>query len=863
MWIKTGKKIFLTIFIFIPILLFSQKNPFIEVQINKQKITQDQILSVTFVLFSEKEADEIPHWKIEDSAFTTEYQMMSPHKSISMSYINGVRSEKKEFRYNYTYLLRCSKIGNYRIASPVFKVNNENLGIKYFELEVVGIEKNPFYQLILSSLPKTVFVGERLNFDLDLVFQRQISTPRYRINGLEPFDYILSNRGLIDNAIKVTLNDKPVEGAVITLDGKQIFRMPLSLILKNTGKLSFGETHAGFRGVSTSSRMGFFGQYDEEEIMIPVEGAKELTVEVLPLPERGRPKDFTGLIGKLRLKVEATPTELKEGDPLTLTISIENINDYLFELPPFSQQEPFFSQFRIPDAAPGKIENGNKIFIQTIRPLTKEVNSIPSISLNYYDTQNHRYSFLKSDPIPLTVHEAVTISEDQIIYNTVAGRDLAIRYKNSRQFHNLAEKIGGENLSYPSKWKRASLIELFLILLFSILLIVLIFLNIGVKWNLFSRYSRIKNSSLTPILTQILLQWEQATSFEEQKSTLENAHNLLIGVEAKNDFQKEKKREALAQIDRMLFGASMQSNFILSQEVQWLKALKEQSEKEDKKRSKKLKKSAIIICFLLSFPFSCTPSFSTPSKPQIPLAEVNQLLLEAKMDFDNGLDLIITQESSPLNFFQSAYEKWNQLIKAGYQDGRIHFNLGNCARFMKEDPLALYHYKMALLIEENPLYREAVDAVIEANGLTQEKNPFLTFAHRLLYWNHQKSNLFRAMLLSFFLMFYALITFIIQIKPSLQKKGKAINRFLSIAFLLTLAAFFADFAMPKPASEGVILIDTEGRAGNSYAYENPLSNPLYPTQIFRLLEEREGWLYIALSNGIKCWIPQNSAKLIR
>jgi hypothetical protein len=51
--------------------------------------------------------------------------------------------------------------------------------------------------------------------------------------------------------------------------------------------------------------------------------SEPLHLDVLPLPEAGKPADFSGAVGGFQLHVAASPRELKAGDPVTITTTIE------------------------------------------------------------------------------------------------------------------------------------------------------------------------------------------------------------------------------------------------------------------------------------------------------------------------------------------------------------------------------------------------------------------------------------------------------------------------------------------------------------------------------------------------------------
>ena len=94
--------------------------------------------------------------------------------------------------------------------------------------------------------------------------------------------------------------------------------------------------------------------------------AAQLTV--LPLPEQGKPADFTGAVGTFDFTLTAKPTELDAGDPITLRMEITG------ERQPRQRQRrrpcPVDDRFRVYDAQPVKGEDSGerRVFEQVVIP---------------------------------------------------------------------------------------------------------------------------------------------------------------------------------------------------------------------------------------------------------------------------------------------------------------------------------------------------------------------------------------------------------------------------------------------------------------------------------------------------------------
>ena len=150
--------------------------------------------------------------------------------------------------------------------------------------------------------------------------------------------------------------------------------------------------------------------------------SEPIELEVLPLPEEGKPAEFYGLVGQYTIAASAAPTKVSVGDPITLTVRIGG-NPYLkpVQWPQLEQVAELAANFKIPaERASPTVENGFKVFTQTLRANSEAVAQVPPIPLAYFDSQRGQYAVIRTEPIPLEV------APTKILTNAdVEGVDLA------------------------------------------------------------------------------------------------------------------------------------------------------------------------------------------------------------------------------------------------------------------------------------------------------------------------------------------------------------------------------------------------------------------------------------------------------
>ncbi|WP_411825266.1 BatD family protein [Luteolibacter sp. AS25] len=156
----------------------------------------------------------------------------------------------------------------------------------------------------------------------------------------------------------------------------------------------------------------FFDQAEGEDFEKYYTASRSHRLVVLPLPDSGKPEDFAGQVGSREITVTASPTVLKVGEPITLTITVSG-NDFpeVVELPSLEEQTAFTRQFAIPPRqSSGRIEGKEKSYIRTIRPLAQDATAIPAIRLPFFDPETKSYGVAQSPPIPITVSPAEMVT---------------------------------------------------------------------------------------------------------------------------------------------------------------------------------------------------------------------------------------------------------------------------------------------------------------------------------------------------------------------------------------------------------------------------------------------------------------------
>ncbi len=139
-----------------------------------------------------------------------------------------------------------------------------------------------------------------------------------------------------------------------------------------------------------------------EEITVT---APALEIEVKPLPVIGRPKDFSGAIGKFEFSATGTPERVKVGEPVSMKLTIKGSGNFDRIGQPALDEPEGWTTYSAKDSFSGNdgagIE-GVKTFDLPVTPTVAKT-TMPVFAFSYFDPETEKYVTLKSAPAPLMV----------------------------------------------------------------------------------------------------------------------------------------------------------------------------------------------------------------------------------------------------------------------------------------------------------------------------------------------------------------------------------------------------------------------------------------------------------------------------
>ena len=207
--------------------------------------------------------------------------------------------------------------------------------------------------------------------------------------------------------------------------------------------------------------------------------SQDAPVIISPLPEEGKPADFSGAIGDYQFIYNAGPKKVRTGDPITLTMEINGAGNFNTVLIPKLDNVEGFKIYE-PQI---HTEENRKTFKQVLIPETDQVTQAPKAIFNYFDPESRQYKTVSHAPIPIQVEKGKYEGPAQVVGPQVTAPGPAPEEERRRNMIYIKES--------PDKWQKAGYgiykSKIFLIFVMLPLLFLIIFYAIARRRNKFKR----------------------------------------------------------------------------------------------------------------------------------------------------------------------------------------------------------------------------------------------------------------------------------------------------------------------------------------------------------------------------------------
>jgi len=426
------KKLFITSVTFVLFLISNcvqAQDISFEASVNTNKVSLGTVLRLTLT-FNGAQNVQAPELPTIDG-FEARY--FGPSSRISI--INGQYSGSVAHTYNLFPL----KVGKFQIPSINVDISGKTFTSDPIDVEVVDTPVSPTYQpdeeqqpaalnikdkiFLTIEVPKTqAYLNEKIPVTVKLFIAglsvRDVQYPEFKPNDFlteefqKPKQYSQTLGGVLYDVLEFNTYIYPSRTGELTIDPAKV---SCNILYRSAQRQS------SFDGFFDNDFFdhdfgGLFGGIEKYPVNLE---SVDLTLNVLPLPEEGKPQNFSGTVGQFNFSAQVSPQNVNAGDPVTLRMAVEGDGNLkTVEMPSLKTG----GNLKVYDPQI-KEENGKKILEQVVIPTVEGSQQIPILSFSYFDPQTKTYQTITQGPFDIEVNK----SKEEESFKVVEAKKDAVK----------------------------------------------------------------------------------------------------------------------------------------------------------------------------------------------------------------------------------------------------------------------------------------------------------------------------------------------------------------------------------------------------------------------------------------------------
>ncbi|PJB13664.1 MAG: BatD protein [Flavobacteriales bacterium CG_4_9_14_3_um_filter_40_17] len=373
-----------------------------ETKVSKNKLGINERLRVDFTM--NQDGDNFTPPDFDD--FTV---VAGPSQSVSNTWINGVRS----FSKTYTYFLMPKRRGKITINQASIEYDGQVYKTIPVPIEVTAAVEiptdpnDPEYiasqsiHLVAELSKSSPFLNEPITVTYKIYVNSYTNVSGWQVIDSPKFtDFWNQN---VDRKHEVQ------NGTYNGQDYRYLILQETVLYPQKTGILKLEPLSMNVSVEVRTNRRDFFGNYMYKRVN-RVFASQELTVNVKPLPEQGKPADFTGAVGTFKMDLSLTKDRVSATESTQAKITVTGQGNLkLFNLPKMDfpehieAYEPEHSENVVTkiDGMQGSITDS-----YTLVPNQKGKYLIPGVTFSYFDPGSRTYKTLRANDLNLKTEAA-------------------------------------------------------------------------------------------------------------------------------------------------------------------------------------------------------------------------------------------------------------------------------------------------------------------------------------------------------------------------------------------------------------------------------------------------------------------------
>jgi hypothetical protein len=183
---------------------------------------------------------------------------------------------------------------------------------------------------------------------------------------------------------------------VVTLDVERTY------LARAPGELAIPEALAYFAFATRFETDFVNGRVAKDRVDAFVR-SRAITLRIVPLPDAGRPAEFSGAVGRFKVEAEVSSRSVAVGESFQLVLRIEGEgNVHAFDVPSFAE----LAVFDVRGTLDAK-EEGRRVITYDLSPRDIAVKEVPALGFAYFDTTPPAsYRVAKTAPVRIDVKRA-------------------------------------------------------------------------------------------------------------------------------------------------------------------------------------------------------------------------------------------------------------------------------------------------------------------------------------------------------------------------------------------------------------------------------------------------------------------------
>jgi hypothetical protein len=241
--------------------------------------------------------------------------------------------------------------------------------------------------IIITPQTTDAYVGQAVPMRIDFFIRMDVNSEQNSLPTIKGSDFLMNSfttRG--QGTIGILENEQY---------GRESWTTAISAPKSGDFPLSMERDTYWIKSI-TNNNLDPFGGFFSRHANLAHEliSSNQMVMHVHPLPEQGRPAHFTGAIGQFRVSVQAQPSSVSVGEPVTLYFSVTGQGNFDYVRCPALASDPAWKAY-VPYSKTNYGDESHtmaiKTFEQAVIPQKNGDLPLPQASFSYFDPTAKQY----------------------------------------------------------------------------------------------------------------------------------------------------------------------------------------------------------------------------------------------------------------------------------------------------------------------------------------------------------------------------------------------------------------------------------------------------------------------------------------